>query len=141
MSIISARVDQVGPSTSQGEVRGHSVLIDRPPAKGGADRGAMGGELLLVALGGCFNSTLLAAIKAREAAIDDVSIVIDGTLEGTPPHYTKIHMSVNARYADRELMEKLVTISERSCIVANTLKGAVELTIEVGDTTVAVSAD
>lgn len=141
MPIISARLDQVGPSTSQGEVRGHTVLVDRPAAKGGADRGAMGGELLLVALGGCFASTLFAAIRAREADIDEVRIHVDGTLEGTPPHYTAIHMRVSGRYSDRELMEKLVTISERSCIVANTLKGSVDLTIEVAEATQARSTD
>lgn len=133
MSTISARIDQVGPSTSQGEARGHTLLIDRPPAKGGADRGAMGGEVLLIALGGCFNSNLLAAIKSRDAAIDEVGIEIDGTLEGTPPRYTTIHMKVSARHDDRRLLEKLVTISERSCIVANTLKSGVELTVEVVD--------
>jgi putative redox protein len=133
MAVIRARIDQVGPSTSQGSIRDHSVLVDRPEAKGGHDRGAMGGELLLASLGGCFNSNLLAAIAAREADIDGVSIAIEGTLEGTPPHYTSIHMGVSARHDDRDLLEKLVTISERSCIVANTLKGSVDLTIEVVD--------
>lgn len=128
-NVISVVVKQVGPSTSQGEVRGHSVLIDRPAAKGGDDRGAMGGEHLLVALGGCFNSNLLAAIRAREAAVDAIHITVAGTLKGTPPHYTRIHMTVTGDYQDQELMEKLITISERSCIVANTLKGSVELTI------------
>ena len=128
-NVIPAQVNQVGPTTSQGEVRGHTVLIDRPAAKGGEDRGAMGGEHLLVALGGCFNSNLLAAIRAREAAVDNIRIGVDGTLEGTPPHFTRIHMTVAADYQDQELMEKLITISERSCIVANTLKGSVELSI------------
>ncbi len=110
-------------------MRGHSVLIDCPEAKGGEDRGAMGGEHLLVALGGCFNSNLLVAIRAREVAVDNIRITVAGTLEGTPPNYTRIHMTVAGDYHDQELMEKLVTISERSCIVANTLKGAVELSI------------
>lgn len=128
-NVIQVHVDQVGPTTSQGEVRGHSVLIDRPEAKGGEDRGAMGGEHLLVALGGCFNSNLLAAIRARDAAVDNIRITVAGTLEGAPPSYTRIQMTVAGDYQDQELMERLVTISKRSCIVANTLKGAVELSI------------
>lgn len=132
MPHIQVKVTQVGPSTSEGVVRDHHrVLVDRPEAKGGADRGAMGGELLLVALGGCFMSTLLAAIRAREAEIDNVRITVDGTLEGNPSHFTRAHMTVAADFEDEALMEKLVTISERSCIVANTLKGAVELTFSV----------
>ncbi len=130
-SLIQVHVDQIGPSTSQGTVRNHTVLIDRPDAKGGADRGAMGGELLLVALGGCFMSTLLAAIRAREAAIDDVRLSVAGTLESTPSHFSAIEMTVAAKHADQAELEKLVVISERSCIVANTLKHAVDLTIRV----------
>ncbi|MBE0582321.1 MAG: hypothetical protein IH612_01015 [Desulfofustis sp.] len=38
-------------------------------------------------------------------------------------------MSISARYDDRAEMEKMVTIAERGCIVANTLKSAVQLAI------------
>ena len=131
MANIPVQVNQVGLATAEGHIRTHSVLIDRPEAKGGDDKGAMGGELLLVSLGGCFMSNLLAAIRAREAAISDVKIAINGNLEGTPPHFTAIEMRISANHDDRDLLEKLVTISERSCIVANTLKGSVDLSFVV----------
>ncbi|MEM8665738.1 MAG: OsmC family peroxiredoxin, partial [Pseudomonadota bacterium] len=60
---------QVSPYTTEANTRGHVTLIDRPEAKGGTDRGAMGGEHLLVALGGCFMSNLLEIVRTREAAI------------------------------------------------------------------------
>lgn len=131
MANIPVQVNQVGPATAEGHIRTHSVLIDRPEGKGGDDKGAMGGELLLVSLGGCFMSNLLAAIRARGAAIGDVKIAINGNLEGTLPHFTAIEMRISAINEDRELLEKLVTISERSCIVANTLKGNVDLSFVV----------
>ena len=93
----------------------------------------MGGELLLISLGGCFMSNLLAAIKARSADVSDVQIAIDGTLESAPARFSAVQMTIHAHYADRELMEKLVTISERACIVANTLKHAVDLTIQIAE--------
>lgn len=127
---IHVQVNQIGPTTSQGVIREHTVLIDRPAAKGGHDRGAMGGELLLASLGGCFMSNLLAAIAARAAGVDDVKIAVSGTLGDAPPRFSAIHMEITARYEDAALMQKLVTISERSCIVANTLKEAVDLTID-----------
>lgn len=133
MPVITVSLNQVNDATTEGHIRHHTVLIDRPESKGGNDQGAMGGELLLASLGGCFNSNLLAAIKARELDIDDISIEINGTLEGTPPKYESIEMIINSAYEDREMLEKLVTISERSCIVANTLKNAVALTIRVGE--------
>ncbi len=55
MADIIVEVRQFDKSaTSEGSVRGHRVLIDRPEDKGGLDRGPMGGEMLLLALGGCF---------------------------------------------------------------------------------------
>ncbi len=124
---ITIALEQVGRATSEVAIRNHRALIDRPEAKGGDDRGPMGGELLLAALGGCFNSNLLAAIRAREAEVADVKIEVAGDLEGSPPRFTEIRLTVRASHSDRELLEKLVTISERSCIVANTLAPAVRL--------------
>ena len=123
---------QVGPATTEATIRGHKTLIDRPEAKGGDDRGPMGGELLLASLGGCFASNLLAAIRAREGvAIDNVSIEVAGTLDGTPPRFTQIVLTVMADHADRGELDKLVTIAERGCIVANTLKAALKLEVRV----------
>jgi putative redox protein len=131
MATVQVHVNQVGPATAEGVIRDHRVLIDRPEAKGGDDRGAMGGELLLAALGGCFMSNLLEAIRAREAAIDNVQITIDGELASSPSRFAAIAMTVMADHDDRELLEKLVVMSERACIVANTLKGGTELSVSV----------
>ena len=131
MPNIQVSVNQVGPSTTEAKIRTHHVLIDRPEAKGGEDKGAMGGELLLASLGGCFMSNLLEAIRVREADVGNVLVHIDGTLEGSPAQFTAINLSVKADYRDKAGFEKLVTISERSCIVANTLKGSVKLTFTV----------
>ena len=132
---VSVRVNQTSPTTSEATIRRHRVLIDRPEAKGGADEGAMGGELLLASLGGCFMSTLLAAVKAREtderSKVENVRLEVLGTLDGSPTRFTSIQMNVSADYADEAALHKLVTIAERSCIVANTLKSAVELSVKV----------
>ncbi len=131
MTEISVQVNQIGPTTSEGSVRGHRVLIDRPESKGGHDRGAMGGELLLAALGGCFMSNLLAAIKARDAEIEDIRLTIDGTLVDTPQRYSAINVTVAAHHNDKALLEKLVIMSDRACIVSNTLRRSVDLSFVV----------
>lgn len=128
---VNVKVDQIGRTTSEATIRQHKVLIDRPEAKGGEDRGAMGGELLLASLGGCFMSTLLAAIKAREADVSDVHLDISGSLEESPARFSAIEMTVMATYEDEELMRKLITIAERSCIVSNTLKDALDLSVNL----------
>jgi len=130
---MEVQVQQVGPTTSQGTARSHKVLVDRPQAKGGADRGPLGGELLLVSLGGCFMSNLLAAIRAREAAISAVHVVVAGTLGGSPERFEAIAMKVAAEAGDLDLLAKLVTVAERACIVTNTLRQAVPISISVED--------
>jgi putative redox protein len=128
---IVVTVRQQSATTSQGEARGHKVLIDRPVHKEGTDFGMMGGEMLLVALGGCFNSNLLAAIRARQADISNVHIEITGTLTDNPTRYTAIQLDITAQYSDPDLMEKLVTMSERACIVANSIRGAIDLKFNI----------
>ncbi len=128
---IHVQVKQISSSASAGTAREHTAIMDRPTPKGGENRGAMGGEHMLMALGGCFMSNLLAAIQSREAAVSNVSLAIGGTLESAPPHFSAVAMSVSADYSDRDLMEKLVTIAEKGCIVANTLKKSVDLSISI----------
>ncbi len=128
---IQIAVEQRGRATSEAAIRTHRVLVDRPLDKNGEDRGPMGGELLLAALGGCFMSNLLAAIAAREAPVSNVRTAVVGALEGTPPRFVSIEAMVSADCEDLEALEKLVTIAERSCIVANTLKDALRLQVRV----------
>ena len=130
---IQVHVKQVGASASQGEVRGHSITMDRPVAKGGEDRGAMGGETLLMALGGCFMSNLLAAAKSRATELTGVDLEIAGTLDSAPPRFTAVQMRIKVEQVEKDQLNKLVTIAERGCIVANTLKAAVDLTIGIDD--------
>lgn len=132
MPSITVHLHQIDDAATAAQIRQHGLLIDRPEAKGGRDSGAMGGELLLAALGGCFNSNLLAAIRTRGLDIDDIHITVSGELAAAPARFATIDMVVNSAYADRAAFEKLVKLSERACIVANTLKGAAELTVSIG---------
>jgi putative redox protein len=132
-NVIEVEIHQAGPATSEATIRAHRVLIDRPTAKGGEDRGPMGGELLLAALGGCFLSNLLAAIRTREAAVSNVHTTVAGTLAESPSRFEAIEIRVAGDCDDRQLLEKLVAIAERGCIVANTLRHAVTLTVRLAD--------
>lgn len=130
---IQVQLAQVGASTTEGTARDHRVLIDRPSEKGGADQGMMGGEYLLVALGGCFMSNLLAAVAARETDIRDVQASVTGTLASAPARFERIEVLVSAETADPAQFEKLVGMADRACISANTLRGAVDLGVRVVD--------
>jgi putative redox protein len=128
---VKANVKQVSESASQGTARDHSVYLDRPEAKGGSNQGAMGGEMFLVGLGGCFMSNLLAAVQAREADVSGLNLEITGTLEEAPPHFSAVDITITGNYPDKDTMQKLVTVAQRGCIVANTIKHAVKLAFNI----------
>lgn len=116
-------------SITEAAIRDHRVLIDRPVAKGGSDAGPMGGELFLASIGGCFMSNLLAAIRAREATVENIQLEVTGTLEGTPPRFTAVALKLTANWDDRDLPGKLVEIAKRGCIMVNTLQDKLDLQI------------
>jgi putative redox protein len=122
MATLTVQLEQIGPSTMQASARTHAVLVDRPSAKGGADRGPLGGEYLLVALGGCFASNLLAAIRARDAAMTNLRIDVSGEMDGPPDRFKSFQMTVAADHGDVELGRRLIAIAARACAVTNTLR-------------------
>ena len=124
-----ATIEHVNHTTSRAVVRSHTVLVDRGVAKGGFDLGPAGGEYQLIALGGCFTSHLLAAIRAREAAMTNVKVVVTGTLDGTPERFTGFTVEVTADAAEANLARKLITVASRACQVMNTLRQSTPIEI------------
>lgn len=131
MADVRVDVQQIGDTpTSQGEARTHSVLADRPPSKGGADRGPLGGELMLLSLGGCYMSTLIAAARARELDASDLSVSVEADVGGNPQQFERATMTVYGETSDEATLQKAIEIAERSCLVTNTLKGGMEVTVQ-----------
>lgn len=125
----TATIEHVNHTTSRAVVRSHTLLVDRGVAKGGFDLGPAGGEYQLVALGGCFTSHLLAAIRAREAPMTDVGVAVTGTLDGTPERFTGFTVDVTAECKDEELARKLIIVASRACQVMNTIRLAAPIEI------------
>jgi putative redox protein len=128
----TATIEHVTHTTSRATVRTHTVLVDRGVAKGGLDLGPAGGEYMLVSLGGCFTSHLLAAIRALDAAMTNVRVAVTGTLGGTPERFTAFTMDVTAQCPDPEIARKVIARAGRACQVVNTLRQVA---------TVAISSD
>lgn len=132
MPDITTTISQLdGTTAARTTIRDHQLITDRTIEKGGGNQGPMGGELLVASLGACFMSNLIAAFQGRGIEAKGLSANVTGTLEGTPPRYQKMAMTVSGQGVDRKEMEKMVLIAERGCIVANTLKQFMEVTIEI----------
>lgn len=127
MPDIAVSLRPTGGSTVTGEARSHTVTVDRPTEKGGADAGPMGGEYLLLALGGCYLSTFLAALRAEdaEAGATDLRVTVTGTLAPAPTRFTDITVAVSAPAARQELFDKPLLKAERGCIVHQSVRAAI----------------
>jgi len=129
MAEIAVTLKQHEATASMATIRNHQFVIDRPEAKGGNNAGPMGGELLLASVGGCFMSNLRAAIAAREdVSVENIVLTVTATLSDDMTRLSAVHMHVTAA-ADSPELKKLVTIAERACIAANTIRAAVALTV------------
>lgn len=132
MPEVTTTITQIGTSTAaRTTIRDHQLVTDRTTEKGGGNQGPMGGEIFLAGLGACFMSNLIAAFQARGLTADGLTATVTGTLEGTPPRYQKMAITVSGKDIDRAQMEKMVTIAERGCIVANTLKSCMDVEIAI----------
>lgn len=126
---ITARVSQVSATTSMAAARQHATMVDRPASKGGADRGPMGGELLLMGVGGCFMSNLLAAAAARQIELAETAVEVVATLDGTPPRFTAVKLTVTGGGADPAILRELIEAAEATCISINTIKAQVAVAV------------
>ena len=89
----------------------------------------MGGEYFLTAVGGCFMSTLLAAIKAREAPVTNVRTDVKGVLAEDPTRFSSVSLLVRAECEDGDLLNRLVQIAENGCSMVTTLKRDIEFSV------------
>jgi putative redox protein len=131
-SNLSVNLKHRGDTVILGQTRNHTVLIDRPKVKGGSDAGPMGGEYLLLSLGGCFFSTLLAAYKADydEFPGESIEIMVSGALVSAPTRFSAFTVSVYASIALKEKLAKALLKAERGCIVHNTLRSSAPVRFE-----------
>jgi putative redox protein len=132
-SEIKVVLRQVSASASEATVGSHKVLVDRPIAKGGSDLGPMGGELFLSAIGGCLMSNLLAAVKARNAEITGITTEVAGAIADSPARFVAVAICVSAEEGNRGLLAHLVQIADQGCIMMNTLRDKLDVSIRIGE--------
>ena len=63
--------------------------------------------------------------------MSDVRVSVAGTIGGVPERFESMTLRVSAKYSDEDLMRKLVVMAERGCLVTNTLKEAVVISVEL----------
>jgi putative redox protein len=123
---VNVKLTRTGSMSSKAQVRQHAVLVDRPASAAGTDSGPMGGELFLVALGGCFMSNLLAV--ANERAFDLPDLLVDVSGDIVDGRFGQAAVEVLADVGSEEELKSVVAEAESKCLVANTVRSCVALT-------------
>ena len=107
------------------------------PAAGGSGEEACSGDMLLEALVACAGVTFSAVATAMEIPIDQASITAEGDLDfrGTlgvardvPIGFSAIRLKFDVQSAARqEKIDKLVQLTERYCVIYQTLRQPMEI--------------
>jgi len=113
-----------GTQSTVGWAEGHTIVVDRPDGKaGGMGLGFNGGQLLGLAIGGCFCNDL--QYVAHEMGISLASIEVDVavTLEGSPLLATQAKVRVAVRADDKNAdVDGVIRRAQEISAVSNSLK-------------------
>ncbi|WP_339750960.1 OsmC family protein [Algoriphagus aquimarinus] len=133
MAQLSIKLAQTSPTAVETQVANHSITVDRPVEKGGGGLGLMGGQHMLIGIGGCFCSTLFAAAQSRGIEVEGLAVEVSATLaEEGAPRFTAIHLGVTCQKPESsEEVEKLIAIAEKGCISINTVKSGLNFSAEL----------
>lgn len=111
------------------------------PAAGGSGEEACSGDMLLEALVACAGVTFSAVSTAMEIPIEQASITAEGDLDfrGTlgvardvPIGFSDIRLKFDVKSdAPQEKIDKLIQLTERYCVIYQTLKQPMEISTAV----------
>ncbi|WP_275783775.1 OsmC family protein [Pararhizobium gei] len=109
---------------------GHTVVIDRPAGKaGGLGLGFNGAQLLALALGGCFCNDLRYTAALMHVEIGNIAVSVTLDLDGEPLLATAATMAVSCEMLDGSDPQALITRAKATCMVSNSLRRGVPVTI------------
>ena len=97
-TIVHLRTIQ-GKSAAVGWSGPHTVMIDRSEQAGGSGIGFNGGEMLLLAIGGCYLNDLYREAAKRNMDVKSVQVIVKGDWGGEPPRAQDVSFSVRVEAA------------------------------------------
>jgi organic hydroperoxide reductase OsmC/OhrA len=119
-----------GTRAAVGRAGTHSVIADRPAGKfGGMGLGFNGGELLALAIGGCFCNDMQATADEIGLVIGDLRIIVDIDFDGTPSRASDARMSVDCTLADGSDPSELIARAKAATTIANSLRAGIPVAI------------
>lgn len=112
-----------GTRAALGVAGTHSVIADRPQGTfGGMGLGFNGGELLALAIGGCFCNDMQAIADAMGLAIEDLSVDVSIDFAGQPSRASDARMQVKCSLAGGADPSKLIERAKAVTTIGNSLR-------------------
>lgn len=121
-----------GTEAAVGWAGGHTVVVDRPDGKaGGMGLGFNGGQLLALAIGGCYCNDLRYVAHDLGVAIGEIEVTVNLELDGAPLVATNAVLLVRCTTLDGSDAQELIDRAWAICTVANSVRQGVPATLEL----------
>jgi organic hydroperoxide reductase OsmC/OhrA len=122
-----------GTRSSVGVSGNHSVIADRPEGRfGGMGLGFNGGELLALAVGGCFCNDMQAIADQMGRTIADLRVSVSIDFAGDPVRATDVRMTVECTLADGSDPSQLIERAKADTTIGNSLRSGIPVEISAG---------
>jgi len=120
-----------GTEAAMGWAGAHTIVVDRPDGRaGGRGLGFNGGQLLALAIGGCFCNDLRYAAHEMGAGLGRIAVSVDLDLDGSPLLATRARMTVSCEMLDGSDPQALIDEARRVTMVTNSLIRGFPVAIE-----------
>jgi uncharacterized OsmC-like protein len=108
----------------------HALIIDRSEQAGGMGLGYNGGELLLLAIGGCYCNDIFREADKRKIKVRSVQVNVEADWGGDPVRAQNVIFSVRveAEAGESEIQE-LITHTDRIAEIPNSLRLGTPVTL------------
>ena len=119
-----------GTKAAMGWAGGHTLVIDRPEGRaGGLGLGFNGGQMIALAIGGCFCNDLRYAADAMGVELETIEVDVAIELEGKPLLVTSATMSVHVTAAEGVDVAEVIRRAEADSTVSNSVRAGFPVTV------------
>ena len=117
-----------GSSLAVGSSGPRTVTIDRTKESGGLGLGFNGGELLLLAIGGCYSNDIFREAAKRNVSVTSVQVKVHAEWAGDPVRAQNVSfdVSVEADASEADISE-LIQHTDRVAEIPNSLRFGTEV--------------
>lgn len=125
-----------GTSMAVGSSGPRTVTIDRTKESGGMGLGFSGGELLLLAIGGCYSNDVFREAAKRGIDVQSVQVTVSADWGGDPVRAQNVKYSVTIQTdAPQEAIQELIRHTDTVAEIPNSLRHGTEVKLVAANTT------